>query len=432
MALNPGTVNGTSSDPRTVEQNATLTSLIHNADGTISSQYAGSLLYPDGTLTRDYSVLVKPPLRVAEINAVLAAGSDPAKPSGGYILALNVDGVPISYLGLGSPPGTSAAPVIPSAAPLPSIVSSTVKLSDIVKLSSSAIERQYVKGTMKAIDSQVIQATNTANNVSVQVSFAPQAGVTFTPSTFLLAPNGTQTTTVTFDLATIDSLAEGFTTYNIPIALSSPTAILPTPAPLSTPPAPPPPPVVAVPVVPVFTPEPPPPQPPVVQFVAPSPGTWTLVQTAPGNTKTETIITLHVPDQGETAQIENNFVAGIYNSTYGYTRTTVTGPTYGYKLTGDANSAGPQPTPPAPSVTVTEDTNKYQLLTNVFTGPLPNSTITPPLPSPPAKPPTTINFSLPTFTPQPAGQAGQGGGGSGPLTSLDGTTLNGLNQNLVE
>ena len=97
-----------SSDPKTVEQFATLQSL-QTASGEIGSQYGGSLLLPNGTLTMDLSNLTIPPARQTEIqNALNAKGKPTMIPnpdgttsqaiSGGYILALNTDGVPISFI----------------------------------------------------------------------------------------------------------------------------------------------------------------------------------------------------------------------------------------------------------------------------------------------------------------------------------------------
>jgi hypothetical protein len=91
-----------SSDPKTREQNNTL-QLLANSDGQTGSQYAGSLLFPDGTLSRDTSVLNIPPARATEIASVLAAAgklnSDGVTRSGGYILILGMDGTPIQYVG---------------------------------------------------------------------------------------------------------------------------------------------------------------------------------------------------------------------------------------------------------------------------------------------------------------------------------------------
>jgi hypothetical protein len=96
----PGTPVAGSSDPRTVEQNAALAKIVMQNSSMVKPQYRGALLLPDGTVTYDLSFLKVSPARRAEIDAVLAAGTDPSKPSGGYVLALNADGVPVQYLGV--------------------------------------------------------------------------------------------------------------------------------------------------------------------------------------------------------------------------------------------------------------------------------------------------------------------------------------------
>lgn len=104
MGLAPGTIIEGSSDPRTVEQNAAIARMQTQATGEIGSQYAGSLILPDGTITRDMRYLNKPPARVTEIDAVLAAAgklnADGKTRSGGYVLILNTDGVPMQYMGV--------------------------------------------------------------------------------------------------------------------------------------------------------------------------------------------------------------------------------------------------------------------------------------------------------------------------------------------
>jgi hypothetical protein len=418
MALAPGTINGviSTTNDQTDQQRKALTDLNNASTGFIPSSYAGTILLPDGTLSKDYSVLSKPTDRIAEINAVLAAGSDPAKPSGGYIIQVNDAGIPVQYIPIGPPPNLSA-PVVPfvpvnsvSSTAQPSIVpGAPVKLAEVVKLSAGQVTRQYVKGTMQAIERQTITATNTTNNVSVQVSFTPQIGLTFEPTAFLLAPNSSQNTVLSFELGAIDALPEGLTTYNIPVTLTSPTAIFPvaisptatpTPVPVvSTPP------VITIPIV----------DTPPTTFIPSDPlppGRWTLREVSPATADTQTIVTFKTDLNGEAPQELNNYVGGYYNTTYGYHKTTVTGPVYDYVLVGDGKSAGIKPIPPATNVTITEDDNKNQVLSNVFVisfedyGAKLNQP-KPLLPAPPApENPPTQTASTPLVT------GGSGGGSS--------------------
>lgn len=89
-----------SSDPRTREQNAWLMANAVEGTSMPRPEFRGGLLTPRGQFTRDYSLIGVPEARRTEINAVIQAGSDINKPSGGYVLALNADGVPVSYVGV--------------------------------------------------------------------------------------------------------------------------------------------------------------------------------------------------------------------------------------------------------------------------------------------------------------------------------------------
>ncbi len=95
-----GTAVAGSSDPRTVEQNATLKTITMPNSSSVRPEYRGALLLPNGTISRDTSLLKIPPARASEIAAILAAGTDISKPSGGYLLILNRDGIPIQYMGV--------------------------------------------------------------------------------------------------------------------------------------------------------------------------------------------------------------------------------------------------------------------------------------------------------------------------------------------
>lgn len=404
MALAPGTPVKGGGDPRTVEQNATLQRLLVGSDtSALPSAYRGSLLYPDGTLSRDYSVLSKPPARAAEIDAVLAAGTDPAKPSGGYVLILNTDGIPVQYYGCQVPTAaTTPAPVVRDRVPTPDTTmtaesANTVNLTQILRLDASDITRTYVKGTLKAITNQTITATNISPDIDIQVAFSPQAGLYFDPSSFLVPPNSSKESLLTFDLAKIDTLPEGLTVFNVPISLTSPTAISPPPVQLPPPAVVnyTPPPVVIYPVIPPAPPSPIPvvPELPPIIIQTPTPvpqmtGQWVLTEVSPAYSRSETIISFNAPENGQEPGERNGYVLGYYNTTYGYTRTTTYGPLYDYSLQGDATAAGVKPTAPVRSVTITEDDDKYQMLSNVFLRPFPTNQI--PYIPPPTSPPDEI------------------------------------------
>jgi hypothetical protein len=98
--LEPGTEVPGSSDPKTKEQFAALNGMAVPGSSFVRPEFRGALLLPNGTISRDYSLLVVPAGREAEINAVLQAGTDLSKPSGGYVLALNAHGFVVSYVGV--------------------------------------------------------------------------------------------------------------------------------------------------------------------------------------------------------------------------------------------------------------------------------------------------------------------------------------------
>lgn len=103
MALAPGTIVEGSSDPRTVEQNAALRRM-QTSNGDVGTQYAGCIVLPDGTVTRDPGVIVVPDARKKEVSDVLnAAGklnADGKTKSGGYLIFLNTAGNPVQYYGV--------------------------------------------------------------------------------------------------------------------------------------------------------------------------------------------------------------------------------------------------------------------------------------------------------------------------------------------
>lgn len=98
-AFPPGTIDPSSSDVRTVEQTRALGNMSVPGTSMVRAEFRGKALTPQGTVV-DGSMAVVPPARAAEFAAILAAGTDTSKPSGGYILVLNTDGVPVEYDGV--------------------------------------------------------------------------------------------------------------------------------------------------------------------------------------------------------------------------------------------------------------------------------------------------------------------------------------------
>lgn len=95
----PGTPVAGSSDPRTVEQNRTIQGM-QTEDGSIGSQYAGLILAPDGSTSRDPSWLADPAAQAPYLNAHKHLNAAGVRDSGGYVLAINEQGNVISYVGV--------------------------------------------------------------------------------------------------------------------------------------------------------------------------------------------------------------------------------------------------------------------------------------------------------------------------------------------
>ncbi len=91
-----------SSDPKTQEQVDTLMRIAAPDTSAPLAQYAGYVIYPDGTLTRDWSKVSIPPARVAEIDAHRAQ----------FVFALNTDGIPIQYVAVDAPPAANRNDVV--------------------------------------------------------------------------------------------------------------------------------------------------------------------------------------------------------------------------------------------------------------------------------------------------------------------------------
>lgn len=95
-----------SGDPRTVEQNATLARIAMPNSSLVRPEFRGYLLAPDGSLSNDPTLLT---IAADDFQrnekqrywaGVLAAGTDLAKPSGGYVIVLNQAGAPVQTLGV--------------------------------------------------------------------------------------------------------------------------------------------------------------------------------------------------------------------------------------------------------------------------------------------------------------------------------------------
>ena len=88
-----------STDPRTVQQNAFISANTVGSTSLLRPELRAKALTPTGQVV-DASQITIPSGRETEIQNVLAAGTDITKPSGGYMLMLNTDGIPIQYVGV--------------------------------------------------------------------------------------------------------------------------------------------------------------------------------------------------------------------------------------------------------------------------------------------------------------------------------------------
>jgi len=84
-----------------------------------------------------------------------------------------------------------------------------VNLADIVTLSKTSVDRQYVKGTLNVVVDDSFVMTNSSDVVTVAVSIQGIAGVAFTPPTFNLNPKQQQSIVVSFDPKQLEALNEG-------------------------------------------------------------------------------------------------------------------------------------------------------------------------------------------------------------------------------
>lgn len=156
----------------------------------------------------------------------------------------------------GPDPGTIDGGIGYPAPPAPT--ASSTNLSNFISISSRIIDRQYIKGTMRAIPKETITISNISPELEITVTLLSLAGVSFSPSTFDLPPNMAINVDILFDTSVINQYPEGLSAVNAVANLSCRTAVAnPTPLP------------------PVLPPTLPPQQPPVVPPVTggPDPGT---------------------------------------------------------------------------------------------------------------------------------------------------------------
>jgi hypothetical protein len=126
-----------------MEQNAAIRRMQTSATGEIGSQYAGALILPDGTVTRDTRYLNKPPTRVTEIDAVLnAAGkrNGDGSVSGGYVLILNTDGVPVQYMGVSAVSAQTQADAAYNSLVTPAAQSAGISHKTAIELAARGVQ----------------------------------------------------------------------------------------------------------------------------------------------------------------------------------------------------------------------------------------------------------------------------------------------------
>ena len=234
--LAPGTPTSDSTDPRTVEQNATIQWILAENANKPKPQYSGFLILPNGTLTNDRSYLHIPDDRKREIEAALAMGTDPKQTGvAGNVLVLDVNGIPVRYVKVQSIAEAIDLASISNIINEPDELQEPVDLSSVVIVDVEQVQRTYTKGTLLTLQSQIITFTNISSTIEVQVAIPAAPGLSYTPSAFSLAPNTRQAVTLVFDSTQLEEFADGINTINTIVNLSSNSAV-PIPAPISPPP----------------------------------------------------------------------------------------------------------------------------------------------------------------------------------------------------
>lgn len=129
-----------------------------------------------------------------------------------------------------------APPIVPDAVTdTPSVTTfqptqfSAINLASIIDVSSRVVVREYVQDTMKAIEKESLNFTNTSKDIVVGVSLRGIQGVSFAPATFTLDPQKSQLCDVLFDVSKINQLPEGTSTLGCVMHLTSDTVLKGTP-----------------------------------------------------------------------------------------------------------------------------------------------------------------------------------------------------------
>jgi hypothetical protein len=159
------------------------------------------------------------------------------------------------------PPPVVLPPPVPATPPanVSSFTAPSVAVSNFLQISTQGITRTYRKNSMAQLPSETITLKNIAQELSLTVALTGIAGVSFSPSTLVLAPQEVQTVSVNFDTAQINNLQEGISSIRAVLGIQSQLTFTQFPLPRIIPPSP-------QPTVPV---DPDPPQPVVPEPVVP-------------------------------------------------------------------------------------------------------------------------------------------------------------------
>lgn len=148
------------------------------------------------------------------IGQALGTPTTPDMGKGGSDVILKVAGNPSAYIASVKlvPPSVDyvgyknlvVVPVPTTEPPPPT----DVDLAKLVIVSTNAIDRTYMLGSMTAVPSQVITFTNTSTDTALQLTLTEQpdiVGMSFTPTTLPLNPKQTSTVTVSFDYLVLNN-----------------------------------------------------------------------------------------------------------------------------------------------------------------------------------------------------------------------------------
>lgn len=151
-----------------------------------------------------------------------------------------------------SNPVTPVPPSIPTTPPpvviqpntgAPTFVPAAVKtvnpidLSMAVQVSTRVINREYVKNSMAAIQSEEFEIRNITTNIDLSIGIRSLGGVVFSPSNFTLKAGEVKRVVASFDLIEVNAYPEGLNAVTAVLDITSDTVILqPTVPAISTPP----------------------------------------------------------------------------------------------------------------------------------------------------------------------------------------------------